>query len=132
MTYSACPPIHPPISTYPYAAPGRAGFTFRQMPVLPSLQFRHRPQAMLNGTDTRSPTLMNSTSRPGFDHLAGDLMAKDQSRRRCSAASHHVLVAAANVGGDDLENHAVLAFPPAEPDQLRKVDGFHLDLPGPI
>ena len=25
------------------AAPGRAGFTFRQIPVLPSLQFRQRP-----------------------------------------------------------------------------------------
>ena len=39
-------------------------FTFRQMPVLPSLQLRHRPQAMLKGTETRSPFLMKSTSRP--------------------------------------------------------------------
>lgn len=63
-TYSACPPTHPPMSTYPYAEPGRSGLTFSQMPVLPSLQFRHRPQEMLNGTDTRSPTLTNSTSGP--------------------------------------------------------------------
>ena len=34
------------------------------MPVLPSLQLRQRPQAMLNGTEQRSPTLMNSTSEP--------------------------------------------------------------------
>jgi hypothetical protein len=33
------------------------------MPVWPSLQLRQRPQAMLKGTETRSPTLMNSTSR---------------------------------------------------------------------
>src|SRR6478672_1871781 len=62
--YSACPPTQPPMSTYPYADPGRSGLTFRQTPVLPSLQLRHRPQAMLNGTDTMSPTLMNSTSGP--------------------------------------------------------------------
>src|SRR5713101_442815 len=34
------------------------------MPVLPSLQLRQRPQAMLKGTETRSPTFTNSTSRP--------------------------------------------------------------------
>ena len=34
------------------------------MPVARSLQLRQRPQAMLKGTETRSPTLMNSTSRP--------------------------------------------------------------------
>ena len=43
---------------------GLAGLTFSQTPVLRSLQLRQRPQAMLNGTLTRSPTLMNSTSRP--------------------------------------------------------------------
>ncbi len=64
MTYSAWPPTQPPMSTYPYAAPGRAGFTFRQTPVLPSLHMRQRPQAMLKGTEHRSPSLMNSTSGP--------------------------------------------------------------------
>src|ERR1035438_4975046 len=34
------------------------------MPVLPSLHMRQRPQAILNGTEHRSPFLMNSTSRP--------------------------------------------------------------------
>src|SRR5213076_785523 len=63
-TYSAWPPTQPPMSTYPYAEPGRSGFTFRQTPVLPSLQLTHRPQAMLNGTDHRSPTLTYSTPGP--------------------------------------------------------------------
>ena len=34
------------------------------MPVLPSLQLRQRPQEMLNGTEQRSPSLMNSTPGP--------------------------------------------------------------------
>src|SRR5216684_5755766 len=34
------------------------------MPVLPSRQLRQRPHAMLKGTETRSPTFKNSTSRP--------------------------------------------------------------------
>jgi hypothetical protein len=63
-TYWACPPTQPPMSTYPYAEPGRSGLTFRQIPVLPSLQLRQRPQEMLNGTEHRSPTLMNSTPGP--------------------------------------------------------------------
>ncbi len=64
ITYSAWPPTQPPMSTYPYADPGRSGFTLRQMPVLPVLQLRQRPQEMLNGTEHRSPTSMNSTSGP--------------------------------------------------------------------
>src|SRR5437016_4737442 len=34
------------------------------MPVLPSLQLRQRPHAMLNGTETMSPFWMKATSRP--------------------------------------------------------------------
>src|SRR4029450_7942838 len=52
------------MSTYPYAEPGRSGLTFRQTPVLPSLQLRQPPQEMLHGTEHRSPTLMNSTPGP--------------------------------------------------------------------
>src|SRR5919107_4460149 len=52
------------MSTYPYAEPGRSGLTFSQTPVLPSLQLRQRPQAMLNGTEARSPSLMYSTPGP--------------------------------------------------------------------
>src|SRR5919107_2081906 len=64
MMYSACPPVQPPMSTYPYAEPARAGLTFKQTPVLRSLQFLQRPQAMLNGTEQMSPTSMNWTSLP--------------------------------------------------------------------
>src|SRR6478609_5782215 len=52
------------MSTYPYADPGLSGLTFRQIPVLPSLQFLQPPQAMLNATEARSPTLTNSTPGP--------------------------------------------------------------------
>ena len=64
ITYSAWPPSQPPMSTYPYAAPARAGFTLRQTPVLPSLHIRQRPQAMLKGTEQMSPSLTKSTSSP--------------------------------------------------------------------
>src|SRR6266853_2662283 len=64
ITYSACPPIQPPRSTYPKAPPAPFPLTFKQIPVLPSRQLRQRPHAMLKGTDTRSPTFKNSTSRP--------------------------------------------------------------------
>src|SRR5918998_1554783 len=64
MTYSAWPPVQPPMSTYPYAEPALAGLTFKQTPVLRSLQFLQRPQAMLNGTEQMSPTSMNWTSLP--------------------------------------------------------------------
>jgi hypothetical protein len=45
-----------------------------------------------------------------FDDLARDLVAQDHAGGRCRAASHHVLIAAANVRGDDLENDSVLAL----------------------
>src|SRR5215210_1329346 len=91
------------MSTYPYAAPGRAGFTFRQMPVLPSLQLRHRPQAMLKVTD------LDELDVPALlDDLAEDLVTEDQVRGCGGATPDHVLVAAADVGGDHLEDDAVL------------------------
>src|SRR5215208_6918643 len=52
------------MSTYPYADPARAGLTFKQTPVLPSLQLRQRPQAMLKGTEQMSPSSINWTSSP--------------------------------------------------------------------
>ena len=48
----------------PYAPPGRASLTLRHRPVFCPRHMRHRPHATLNGTDTRSPTLRNSTSLP--------------------------------------------------------------------
>ncbi len=131
MTYSACPPTQPPMSTYPYAAPGRAGLTVRQMPVLPSLQLRQRPQAMLNGTETMSPFLMNSHVAPGLDHFAGDLVAEDQPRRRGRAAADHVLVGAADVGRDDLEDRRVVNPFALGIGQFGVLDFVHLDLARP-
>ena len=64
---------------------------------------------------------------PGFDDLAGDLVAEHQPVRRGGAAADHVLVAAADVGGDDFENDAVLAFARAQR-EFRKVDGLYLHL----
>jgi hypothetical protein len=40
------------------------GFVRWQNEVQPALQLRQLPQAMLNGTDTRSPTLIRSTAGP--------------------------------------------------------------------
>src|SRR6202012_3191728 len=47
---------------------------------------------------------------PGLDDLAEDLVPEDQPGRRGGAAADHVLVTAADVGRDDLEDHAVLAL----------------------
>src|SRR5439155_6050050 len=64
----------------------------------------------------------------GFDHFAGDFMAEDQPSRRGGSAAHHVLVRAADVGGDDLEQHSVLAFMfVGGIDELGKIDGFNFD-----
>jgi hypothetical protein len=49
---------------------------------------------------------------PGLDHLAGDLVTEDQVPGRGRAAADHVLVGAADVGRDDLQDHPVLAAPP--------------------
>ena len=46
------------------APPARPGLTLRQTPVCCSRQVRHRPQATLKGTVTRSPFWRNSTSVP--------------------------------------------------------------------
>jgi hypothetical protein len=40
------------------------GLVRRQKDVQPPVQFRHVPQAMLNGTLTRSPTLIRPTPEP--------------------------------------------------------------------
>src|ERR1039457_6188323 len=76
-------------------------------------------------------------ARAGLDNLAGDLVAEHEAFGGGRAAAHHVLVAAADVGRDDLEDHAVRAFPShvrwVDPGavlqfQLRVVNGLDLDL----
>src|SRR5262249_19557009 len=49
--------------------------------------------------------------RSGLDDLAGDLVAEHESLRRGGAPADHVLVAAADVGGDVLEDRAVCRLP---------------------
>lgn len=61
--YSAWPPVQSP-RLKPYAAQATLGFVVSQTSVRRALQLRHRPQATLNGTETRSPSLRNSTSGP--------------------------------------------------------------------
>jgi hypothetical protein len=54
-------------------------------------------------------------------------MTKNQAMRRSRSSSHHMLIASADIGGNDLQNHAMIAFPFSE-DQLGKVDALYLDL----
>src|SRR5439155_17834936 len=74
---------------------------------------------------------------PDLDHLAGDLVAEDQALWCGGPAPDHVLVRAADVGGDDLQDDAVLtlaadvlgvdAWPVLE-HQFGVVDGLDLNL----
>ena len=75
---------------------------------------------------------------PGLDDLAGDLVAEHQALRRGRAAAHHVLVTAADVGGDDPEDHSVRDLPadvrrvdarPVLQLQLRVVDRLDFHVP---
>src|SRR5581483_5085386 len=50
----------------------------------------------------------------GLDDFAGDLVAEDESLRRSGAASDHVLIATADIGGNNFQNDAMLAFPRAK------------------
>ena len=43
-----------------------------------------------------------------FDHFAGNLVAEDHAGGRRGAAADHVLIGAADVGGDDLQDYTVI------------------------
>ena len=47
---------------------------------------------------------------PAFDHFAGDLVAQHHAFRCSRTSAHHVLIAATDIGCDDLENDAVLTL----------------------
>jgi len=68
---------------------------------------------------------------PGLNHFTGNFMTQHQPSRRGCASAHHMLVAAANVGRNDLQNDAMLAFSVSQC-EFRKVDGVNFDLPGPM
>jgi len=60
--------------------------------------------------DRNQVALLDELNVPAdLDHLARNLMAKDQAGGRGGPAADHVLVRAANVGRDDLEDYPVLA-----------------------
>ncbi len=65
-----------------------------------------------------------------FDHLAGDLVAEHESRGRRGAAAHHVLIGAADVGGDHLQDDRMLDLLAVGILHLGVVDVLHLDLAG--
>ena len=54
-------------------------------------------------------------------------MSQYKSRRRGGAPADHMLVTAANICGDDLENYPVLADPFSK-GKFWEVDGLHCDL----
>ena len=79
------------------------------MPVLPSRQFLQRPHAILNGAE--KVTHLQELHVPAFlDDLAGDLVPEDHTGWGRSPPAYHVLVAAADVGAYQFEDHAMLAF----------------------
>src|SRR5258708_22454584 len=47
---------------------------------------------------------------PGFDHFTSDLVAQNQAGGRSGAATNHMLVATADVGGNHFQDDAVIAF----------------------
>src|SRR5690606_26151082 len=63
---------------------------------------RHRHQV---------PDVQELHVRALLHHLPGDLVPQHQAGRCGGAAAHHVLVAAADVGGDHFEDHAVVHLP---------------------
>ena len=63
-----------------------------------------------------------------LDHLAGDLVTQHQTDLSGGATAHHVLVGAADVGGNDFEDDPVLDLLAARVLHFRVVDLLHLDL----
>ena len=63
-----------------------------------------------------------------LDDFTGDFVAQHQADLGSGAAADHVLVGAANVGGNHLEDHAVLDLLAARVLHLGVVDILYLDL----
>ena len=65
-----------------------------------------------------------------LDHFAGNLMSEHHAGRRSRAAPDHVLVGAADIRGDDLENDAVIDRLSCWIAEGRKVDLLNFDASG--
>ena len=103
--YSACPPRYGPICGYPYPAPGCPdGLARRHADVHPSVQLRQVPQARLNGTDTRSPTLTRFTPGPGLLDDAHVLVPEHHARLQRRPPLVGVQVRPADVRGRDADD----------------------------
>jgi hypothetical protein len=64
-----------------------------------------------------------------FDHFARNLVTEDNSFGSSRAPTNHMLVASANIRGNDLEDYAVIEFAIAER-ELRKIDRLNFNLTG--
>ena len=100
------------------------------MPVLRSLQQHASATCNVerNRHDITDVDELDVTS--GLNHLTRNFVPENEPVRSGCPAPHHVLVAAANIRRNDLENRAVLALTVAK-GQFRKVDGLHLDVTCP-
>src|SRR6202011_999257 len=65
-----------------------------------------------------------------LDHFAGDLVSEHHAGRRRRAAADHVLVGAADIRRDDLENDAVIDRLSCRIAEGRKVDVLNFDAAG--
>src|SRR6202011_4982376 len=65
-----------------------------------------------------------------LDHFAGDLVSEHHAGRRCRATADHVLVGAANIRRDDLEDDAVVDRLSRRIAESRKVDLLNFDAAG--
>jgi hypothetical protein len=63
------------------------GLLFSQTDVMPLRHWSQPPQAMGNGTTTRSPSLQVADALAGLDDLAHELVAQDVARAASSARS---------------------------------------------
>jgi hypothetical protein len=64
---------------------------------------------------------------PFLDYFAGDLVSEHRAGRRRRAPPHHVLVGAADIGRDELENDAVVNRLSRWIAEGRKVDLLNFD-----
>src|SRR5712664_618556 len=60
-------------------------------------------------------------------HFAGNLVPQHQTSGSRCAATHHVLIAAADIGGNNLQYDAMLAFSCSEC-EFREIDTLNLNL----
>ena len=73
---------------------------------------------------------MYSTSEPSFDDFASNFVAEDHAGGRGGAAADHVLIGAADVGGDDLQNDTMIDLLSSRVFELGVVDRLNFDMIG--